>query len=109
MTGDAWSDQVRALVERTCADQGVPVVVSERSVVDRVSTLLRPDGAVGRAHARSASTPPGPSGSEVPDRADSLDRHVSGASDAGEDFHVVDQRLDDGPLAVQVEVGPPSA
>ena len=109
MSGDSWALEVRALVERTCADQGVPVVVTERGVVERVSVLLGARRTRGRAHARSASTAPGRTRSEAPHGADTIDGHVAGASDAGEDLDVVDQGLDDGSLPVEVEGRPLSA
>jgi len=38
---DEWRERVRAWVERTCAEQGVPVKVTDRRVVAQVAELLR--------------------------------------------------------------------
>jgi hypothetical protein len=40
MSSPSWADEVRAQVERTCAAQGVPVRVSDRTVVEQVAVLL---------------------------------------------------------------------
>lgn len=52
MSGDGWAEKVRALVESTCAEQGVPVRVADRAVVATVVTLLGVSSGGGRAHAR---------------------------------------------------------
>lgn len=70
---DSFAEQVRALVERSCAEQGVPVRVTDGATVSRVVTLLKGTEAGTRAHARSASTEPATAPSETPDRADALD------------------------------------
>jgi hypothetical protein len=59
MTAGNWADRVRSLVEATCAEQGVPVYVTDRAVVDQVAVLLSADRDRRRAQARSASTAAG--------------------------------------------------
>jgi hypothetical protein len=109
MSTGSWRDEVRRAVERTCAEQGVPVHITDRTVVDQVVVLLRGVGAGGGAQARSAAPPPAPARSVSPGRMDTLDRDVSGSHGPGSDHDVVDQRLDDGALTVEVERGPLSA
>jgi hypothetical protein len=36
-----WREQVAAWVDRTCAEQGVPVKVTDRRVVREVAAILR--------------------------------------------------------------------
>jgi hypothetical protein len=98
--------QVAALVERTCAEQGVPVHVVDRATVDQVVALLGRTDAGGRAQARSASTAPAPAGSEAPDRTHAVDGDVTGAPHAGQDLDVVDQGFDDGGLPGEVQAFP---
>ncbi len=38
---DGWQEDCQAWVERTCAEQGVPVKVTERRVVAQAAQLLR--------------------------------------------------------------------
>ena len=38
---DGWQAHCQAWVERTCAEQGVPVKVTDRRVVAQVAELLR--------------------------------------------------------------------
>jgi hypothetical protein len=75
MIGDSWSDRVRALVEETCREQGVPLHVTDGRVLGQVAVLLGADVAGRRALARSASTAPDAAGSEAPHRTDALDRN----------------------------------
>lgn len=101
-----WVDDVRALVERTCAEQGLPVQVTDRATVEQVVVLLgRTDGG-GAPKRGSASAPPAPAGSEAPEGLDALDGNCSDASGAGHDLYVVNQCLHDGALPVEVEFGP---
>lgn len=87
---DSFAEQVRALVERSCAEQGVPVRVTDGSTVSRVVTLLKGTEAGTRAHARSASTEPAAAPSETPDWANALDGDRLSASGSGHDLHVLD-------------------
>ena len=48
-----------SLVEASCAEQGVPVQVTDRAAVEQVAVLLGADGGRRRAQARSASTATG--------------------------------------------------
>jgi hypothetical protein len=57
---DAWRVEVRALVSRTCAEQGVPLRVSDLGVIARVVTLMGGAGGGGprkRAEPRRAAAP----------------------------------------------------
>jgi hypothetical protein len=103
---DAFAQQVRRAVERTCAEQGVPRFVSDRLVLAQVVVLLSGRDAGGRAQARSASTAPAPAGSEAPHWTDTVDSHGSGSDGAGHDLHVVDEGFDDRSLAVEVQIAP---
>jgi hypothetical protein len=37
-----WSERVTAWVERTCAEQGVPVKISDPLVLDKIAKILLP-------------------------------------------------------------------
>ena len=56
MSEPSWAERVRAVVEDTCREQGVPLRVSDREVIQHVAVLLGSAGVGGRAQARSAST-----------------------------------------------------
>lgn len=101
-----WTEDVRVLVERTCAEQGIPVQVTDRGTVERVMVLLGRTDAGGGPKRGSASSAPAPAGSEAPDRLNAIDGDHSGTSDARHDFHMVDQGFDDAALPVEVEFGP---
>jgi len=45
---EGWQEQCQAWVERTCAEQGVPVKVTDRHVVVQVAQLLRESSAQSR-------------------------------------------------------------
>jgi hypothetical protein len=100
---DAWRVEIRALVSRTCAEQGVPVWVNDPGVIAKVVTLMGGSGAGGprkRAEPRRAAAPVP---SQSPHRVDSLDLDRSCARGGGADLHVTDDRLDDGALPVEVQ------
>ena len=90
--GGMSPDDVRALVERTCAAQGIPVQASAPGVVAAVAVLL------GAGFSREAS------GS--PDRLDASRVETVGLPLRGVDDDVMDDSLDDGTLPVEVEGGP---
>jgi hypothetical protein len=69
-----FSERVRALVEQTCRDQGVPVQVTDERTLSQVAALLNADVAGRRALARSASTASDTTTSEAPHRTHALDR-----------------------------------
>ncbi len=54
-------DAVRAWVERTCAEQGVPVFVADAALVGRVGSLLGAGGSAGAPKGRAGA--PGLTGS----------------------------------------------
>jgi hypothetical protein len=105
VSGD-FAAQVRRLVETTCADQGVPLHVTDCDTVERVVVLLSGSGGGDARKCVSAGTSPAPARSEAPHRSHALDRDRAGSPDAWEDLDVVDQCFDDGALPVEVEVGP---
>lgn len=109
MTPDEWAQRVRSVVARTCEEQGVPVVLTDAAALDRLAVLLSGTDAGRRAQTRSVRTSPAPAGSEAPHGLDPLDGDGSGTLDPRVDHDVVDQSLDDGALAVEVQVGPLSA
>ena len=91
------------MVEATCAEQGLPVLVTDRAVLLRVSTLLGMPvsdegsrGARRRAARRLGS----------PGRAEPVDVDRSHAGGRGQDLDVLDECLDDRDLAAEVEPGP---
>lgn len=103
------AEEVAALVEASCAAQGVPAKVTDPSLVRRVGALL--GGPVGgsRAHPRSGSTRAAAGRSVAPHDGDAGGVELAGALSAGTDLDVVDQGSDDGVLAGQVQVAPRSA
>jgi hypothetical protein len=69
-----WRDQVRAVVERTCAEQGVPLYVTDARVVDQIVVLLGRGGvAGGRTGSAERECVSGAAGSESPEWLDPLD------------------------------------
>ena len=87
-------EAVRAMVERTCDEQGLPVKVATPWVVDQVSWLL--GRTVGSGRGRSKS----------PDRLCASRINEAGAHMAGVDDDVLEDCFDDGSLPVQVEGDP---
>jgi len=89
-------DAVREWVERSCAEQGVPVAVTDPATLGRIGVLL---GGAGAAPAGGAARP----GLQPPQRTHAVRIEPSGGA-AGADHGVVEDRGDDGPLPVEVEV-----
>lgn len=98
--GRWWSAaQVAGWVARSCAAQGVPVLVRDPLVVAQVAALLgaRPaPGPARRAHRAGVA-----SASEPPDGVDAVEVHGAGAGPGWGDDGVVEDRGDDGGLAGQ--------
>jgi hypothetical protein len=40
---DDWTERAVAWLERTCAEQGVPVKITDPVVLDKIAKILRPD------------------------------------------------------------------
>jgi hypothetical protein len=103
-------DELSAWVERTCAEQGVVVGISDPVTVGKVVALLGGAVAASRAQARSASTGPTAALLQMtPDRLNPFDIKASRTGGAGEHDGVLDDGTDDGVLPVEVEVRPLSA
>ena len=91
--GGVTPEEVRAFVQRTCRDQGVPVLVTSPRVVAQVVALL---GGIGSsAH-----------GSGTPNGLNACGVEPVGPTGGGLDDHVIDHGLDGSALAVKVEGGP---
>lgn len=117
--------ELAAWVAASCAAQGVPVKITDPTVIRRVGALLGEPGAgmpggVGggsRAHPRSGSTRPATARPADLSRGRSVPPHDGrpggveflGTGGAGADHHVVDQGVDDGVLPVEVEGSPGAA
>lgn len=103
LTGDALVSWVTA----SCVAQGVPVKVTDGRVVDRIRILLTGESGAPRRSRR----PAGATGarSQVPDRRDSPGVQRRRRSGARRNDDVIEDRLHDGDLAVEVEVRPLSA
>ena len=97
-------EQVREWVARSCAEQGVPLHVTDALVIGRVRVLLTGTAAPGTPPARRPVTP-----SEPPDRLHSLGVERAGAEDAGADDGMVQHSPDDRRLPGQVQLVPRSA
>jgi hypothetical protein len=86
MTEESWRAQVIALVERTCAEQGLPLLVSDPVTVSKVSVLLggsapARDSERVRASGRSQQGSVGPVSGGAPQR--SAGRSDTGPSGSG--------------------------
>lgn len=101
--------EVAAWVAASCAEQGVPVKVTDPTVVRRVGALLgaAPDGA--RARKRSGTRAPSGARSVAPHDAYPLGVEFPGAGAAGADVGVVDEGFDDGVLSVEIQARPGAA
>jgi hypothetical protein len=98
-----------AWVEASCAAQGVPVKVTDPTVVRRVGVLLgaEPEGV--RARKRSGTRTPSGAASVPPDDLHAGRVQAVDSGRAGTDRHVVDQCSDDRVLTRQVQGVPRSA
>ena len=96
-------DALRAWVESTCANQGVPVLVTDAGAVSQLRTLLSVRGSAEGARAGARR---GPRRSEGPGRHDSVRVQSAGSGGAGEDGGVVENGGDDGGLPGEVESFP---
>lgn len=104
--GDRLSDdQVRAWVERSCAEQDVPLHVTDMLVLERVRVLLTGTAAPDYVPAaRGVAAVSGP-----PDRLHPVRVQGPRAEDAGSDDGVVEHGPHDRRLPGQVQLGPRSA
>lgn len=95
------AEQIRRWTERTCAEQQVPVAVTDPLTIARIGDLLGRDGCAA-AGGRAA---PGPA-LQPPDRTNAVGIEPVAATLPGTDDGLVEQGGDDGSLAVEVEGGP---
>lgn len=96
-------EEIRAWVEASCTEQGVPVAVSDPSTLDRVVVLLA-GGAAALAPQRGRRG--AARGSELPDGTDAGGVEASTGSGAWADDGVVEDGGDDGLLTIEVEGAP---
>lgn len=97
------ADELAAWVAESCAAQGVPVKVTDVTVVRRVGVLLRGAADGPGAQARSAAPRDTAARSEAPDDVHSGPVEVAGSWGAGSDDDVVDQGGGDRVLPRQVQ------
>lgn len=100
--GRLTDEQVAAWTVASCEAQGLPVAISDPTVVDQVAVLLT---------GRSGRRPPERAGalagrSQPPDRADTVGVEDATSDGGRSDDGVVEHGFDDGALAAEVEVGP---
>ena len=100
---------IAALVAESCAAQGVPVKVTDPSVVRRVGVLLGGPVPGPRAHPRSGSTRSGAGRSVAPHDGHPGGVEPGGSGSTGSDADVVDQGGDDGVVPVQADREPGAA
>ena len=92
------SEQVAAWgVIASCQEQGVPVKVTDPTVIRKVGVLLGTMGGEGRGEARSASRP-SPAGLQAPGDGNAGRVHCLDTGGAGGDHRVVDDSSHDGVL-----------
>ncbi len=103
------AEEVAALVEASCAAQGVPVKITDPTLVRQVGALLGGRVGASRAHPRSGSTRDAAGLSVAPHDADAGGVQLPGSLPARLDDDVVDQGFDDGVLSGEVQVVPRSA
>lgn len=89
--GGVSAADVRTLVERTCREQGIPIHAASPTVVATVAALL-------------GASPKVASGS--PDRVDASRVETVAVAGSRLDDDVVNDRLDDGALPVEVQGRP---
>lgn len=97
------ADDLAAWVAESCAVQGVPVKVTDPTVLRRVGVLLSGAAEGSRAQARSAAPRDSAARSEAPHDVHAGSVKGPGAGGAGSDDDVVDQGADDGVLPRQVQ------
>jgi hypothetical protein len=100
------AEQIAAWVKDSCASQGVPVKVTDITVVRPLAVLLGAVADGSRAHPRSGSTRGADRGSVAPSHADPVRVQGPGSRGAGTDHGVVDQGSHDGDLAREVQTAP---
>jgi hypothetical protein len=96
-------EQVHAWVVRSCAEQGVPLLVTDVLVLERVRVLLTGTAGLGARPASAGVR------SESPDRLHAVGVQGAGAQNAGADDGVVQDGADDRGLPGQVQLVPRSA
>lgn len=102
--------ELAAWVASSCAAQGVPVKVTDPTVVRRVGTLRGAAGAGPRVRKRSGTRGPAPGVRSVsPGDGDAASFEHVDPGGSGSNRDVVDQGSDDGVLPRQVEVRPGAA
>jgi hypothetical protein len=98
------ADELAAWVGKSCAAQGVPVKVTDVTVLRRVAVLLGAAVDGPRAPARSASTRTNPARLVAPNDAGPVRVQTPSSTSSGADDDVIDHCRDDGVLSVEVQV-----
>jgi hypothetical protein len=96
-------DLLVAWVERSCRAQGLLVKITDQATINQVRDLLGERTAGGRAQARSASTGPDVSGSQLPQRLDPVRVQSPGSADTRLDHRVVEDSVHNGDLPGQAQ------
>lgn len=105
VVGALTEEQIRVWTATSCAEQGLPVAITDPVVVDRVAVLL-----TGRARRNGRARPPaGDDRSQAPHGLDPVDVEAATVCGCGVDGGVVEDGGDDRGLAGEVEVLPRSA
>jgi hypothetical protein len=100
---------VAAWVQASCAAQGVPIKVTDPTILRRVGVLLGAVSEGPRVRKRSGTRGPSGSGSVTPLGSDAGGVHGLSSLAAGTDHDVIDQGFHDGVLPRQVQGVPRSA
>ena len=105
MTGD----ELAAWVAQSCAQQGIPVKVTDVTVLRRVCALLGGPVGVSRAQARRARPRAATVPLQTPHDADPGPVDAAGSCQPWLDHDMINQRGRDGLLPVQVQLLPRTA
>ena len=103
--GRLSDEQLQPWVARSCAEQGVPLHITDVLVLERVRVLLTGTAAPGQPPALR----PVAAGSEPPERLHPVRVQSPRAEDAGADDGVIEDRADNRGLPGQVQLRPLSA
>jgi hypothetical protein len=100
-------DELAAWVAASCAEQGIPVRISDPLVVRQVAVLMGRSAGGSRARPRSARPAPADEQASVsPDRLNPANVQAPSPAHTRSDHHMVEDCPDDGLLSRQLQRAP---